>query len=315
MKYVCNICKYSTEDKSNYNKHIKSDNHKENIITKFICEDCNKQFSYASGLSRHRKTCKNIKLINNENNALKQTVEEYKNLLEQYKILLQNNNNNKQTTNKTYISINYIQQNYGSAPIIHSLDDYSSVKLLLDNDDIIDELSDSEEDYNSSNNKDINNKFDKTDKEFMILLINKYKSNTLHEYLGDFLIKYYKKDDPKQQSIWNSDAVRLTYFVNELLANNTSCWTRDKKGIKTKNYIITPLLKYIQDFNMKSLYYLNYKNCYVSYKKGKEIIKYIVTISNIQQSISDGVIANNIIKYIAPYFDINNNIKLISLSY
>lgn len=69
-KYMCLKCNYSTDDKSNYNRHIKSvvceqssSNYNAIIIHQpintntFICS-CGKNFLYASGLSRHKKDCK-----------------------------------------------------------------------------------------------------------------------------------------------------------------------------------------------------------------------------------------------------------------
>lgn len=91
-KYYCKKCNYTTNDKSNLNKHLKSIKHikrkqkhiklqnKKIKIYKnegLICT-CGKQFSYASGLSRHKKVCNGINLYT-ENAQLRTNIMLYKN--------------------------------------------------------------------------------------------------------------------------------------------------------------------------------------------------------------------------------------------
>lgn len=71
-KYKCTKCSYSTNDKSNYNKHILSKSHK-NVLQnlsdtklaineEYKCLKCNKTFSRNSSLKRHIKNfCKGQK--------------------------------------------------------------------------------------------------------------------------------------------------------------------------------------------------------------------------------------------------------------
>lgn len=40
MKYNCTICEYSTNDRSNYNKHVKSSTHNRNINYLPIINSC-----------------------------------------------------------------------------------------------------------------------------------------------------------------------------------------------------------------------------------------------------------------------------------
>ena len=74
--YNCEGCLYNTANKSNYNRHLNTLKHKNNeLIFKknelklkinkkitsqpFICIFCLKQFSYKTGMYRHRKfNCK-----------------------------------------------------------------------------------------------------------------------------------------------------------------------------------------------------------------------------------------------------------------
>ena len=82
-KYVCKVCDYKTSKKSNYEKHLTSDKHKNmevndknddndnkshinsnNIHTfskkKFQCINCGKKYAHRQGLFVHKKKCKTI---------------------------------------------------------------------------------------------------------------------------------------------------------------------------------------------------------------------------------------------------------------
>lgn len=81
--FICNYCTYNTYDKSNYNRHIKSQSHitqkeiaelahsnvpenlnkpPENNIYKFICSFCNMKFTRSSNLTRHKNKCVDLKI-------------------------------------------------------------------------------------------------------------------------------------------------------------------------------------------------------------------------------------------------------------
>ena len=66
---ICDICEYSTNRKSNWERHIETKKHIQminkadykthnSINNLHICVDCNKTYKYKSGLSRHKKICK-----------------------------------------------------------------------------------------------------------------------------------------------------------------------------------------------------------------------------------------------------------------
>jgi len=54
MKYICKICKYNTNNKSNFNRHLKSKKHIKNCEN--VCE-CGKLYKTSSGLWKHNKLC------------------------------------------------------------------------------------------------------------------------------------------------------------------------------------------------------------------------------------------------------------------
>ena len=69
LKFNCEPCSYSSDDKSNYERHINTQKHlikiKEykrqqiELNSKFVCDKCDRIFANISGLSRHRKICNN----------------------------------------------------------------------------------------------------------------------------------------------------------------------------------------------------------------------------------------------------------------
>jgi hypothetical protein len=65
---VCDICDYRTTRKSSFNKHISSLKHKnrENNTGTFVCNTCNKQYKFKSGLDNHQKNTKCLLVTNIE---------------------------------------------------------------------------------------------------------------------------------------------------------------------------------------------------------------------------------------------------------
>ena len=151
--------------------------------------------------------------------------------------------------------------------------------------------------------------------EFVSIISYNHTQCCLHQYLGDFIVKYYKKDDPKQQSVWSSDVSRLTYIIKELLDNKQSIWNHDYKGVKTKSYIINPLLQYIRkilnDYWVANID--NFKNLDVDYLN--KLFTIFKSIHEIKKEIDSGKLADAIIKYIAPKFYMNKDIDIPAIEY
>ena len=300
MKYICNCCNYSTDDQSNYGRHLKTKSHKNNNQSlNYVCE-CGKNFMYQSSLQRHRKQCDNNNNIELEDEniipaeikdkQIEQLINTVNTLVSEITTLKSQMNDSKQVVPITnnynnYINIsvkNYVKQYWPNAPSISELENYKI----------------EEEDPNRS---------------LIDALVYQYNNNSLSTYLGNYIIKNYKKDDRSQQSVWTSDVPRLNFIIKELIANKTSEWIDDIKGKKVKTYIINPFLEYI-DNECQTFYNKNNKNLKNFEKKTKnrtipfgdnEIKKSLDTlniykaINGIKNSISCGTLANDIIKCIA----------------
>ena len=97
MKHTCYRCGYSTNDKSNYNKHLKGNTKcteklNNTLNNTFECKYCNKSFSTNSNMNRHiRLYCKEAKLQSQDSKLRKEIVrlqEENRILKKQNKSLL-----------------------------------------------------------------------------------------------------------------------------------------------------------------------------------------------------------------------------------
>ncbi|ARF08374.1 hypothetical protein Catovirus_1_424 [Catovirus CTV1] len=331
MKYDCICCNYSTNDKGNWSKHKKSLKHIKNsnkvdktttslsdpnptlirplsegvVFKKYICQHCGEVFSVKGNLSRHLKYCKQneYKLLQKEyekykkdneaDTKIKILEEKLKSCQNHIEILKTENKFQKQLIEsaggmikKSMNTMSYLLLNYNDAPQLEALNDYSAIsentQSLIEN------------------------------------LIHYNKQGKIDKFIGDFIIRQYKKDDPKFQSIWSSDIERLNYFIRELINNNPNQqeskveltnkslnWLIDKKGIKVEKNIIEPLLNYIHDIGVK---YLNEKAKEIDTTSADDAVKIISKMQEIGEincGIRNKTISNNINKYIAPHFFLN----------
>jgi len=321
MKYICEICDYSTDIHCNYQKHMISKKHIEkttkianlpsknplmttNLPSEIVheCMYCDKKYKNNTHLSRHKKTCtekQNLidkylqkekekdavikelqdKLLCKED-IIKSKDANLKSKDETILILTHETKNLKTMLNcagtlveKSTSNLSYLNKHYPNAPALEYITDIVDIPDLhedLKEDQVVDNI------------------------------IYEYKNHTLTSFIGDMIVKNYKKTDPTQQSLWNSDNDRLTYMIRSLLANESIQWEVDKKGINTTKYIIKPIIDYIK----KQLE--NYIiTCEVSRKdKTRKLMGSVYKMADcriIIANINDGTLADNILKYISPH--------------
>ncbi len=311
--YMCSLCNYDTDrftDLARHNKtmkHIQKENESKtkNInvtikspqshpkVTINKCENCEKIFSYKQGLSRHRKTCKTdnaaevaklkAQIIELENKNLKEQNE----YLKKDNIVLQNIAQSATDTSKTSCSaLNFVVNNYKNTPCIEKFNDY---KLL---------------------------KHGNEDHSISVIVIHKYNRNELCSFIGDILVTKYKKPNPEEQPVWNSDSERLAYLIRELTKDNTERWFTDKGGIKLSSYIVKPILDHIKDELEVYTKVSNddlISNENLSIDEQADLRKQIMSGHKVINIIKNGILDKEIIKYISHYFhlDRKTEIKLI----
>ncbi len=210
MKYQCIYCNYETYDFGNFSRHKNSKRHLKNSMNQIInpesrssgdpktiqkdpveenkdsntCMYCNKFFSQKTNLYRHQNHRCKIK---------KKQDSEVKELKGQISDLIKTNLNNSQIAKKSISTLGYAIQNFQDAPTICLLEGKKLDGLI---------------EYNGN-----------TDKSLEEVLIHHFDKKKLHQLLGDLIIKEYKKENPKKQSIWSTDVSRLTFILKQAVKN------------------------------------------------------------------------------------------------
>ena len=306
MKFKCNFCNYETDVKFAYEKHLITKKHLEKVqeinkgtadvpdsnlkntdeIKIYKCKYCAISYSTSGSLVRHKKICEDKKLIEdttkNELEHYKEMhqsdLKEIKHLTDTVAILMSENANLKSLVNnagnviKTSVStMSYVLQNYKDAPALVATKDFSALH------------------------------YEQTNEEFVEDLVREHKHKLLGDYIGDFIVKTYKKDDPSKQSIWNSDTSRLTYAIREIIKKKVD-WRVDKKGIKTVDRIINPVLHYVEKSVREYMeaFDMDYDLC--STKEAEKRMLKLKGAAEILTAIKDKVLSEDVNRYIAPHF-------------
>ena len=305
--FECKFCNYTTSIKSNMTIHEKSIKHINNIKKgEFICF-CKKQFKTNRGLHLHQKKYKCANDINelvphmnnNQNLGRFDQIKEHlqgvsrsdqdkiKQIIDNDPVIsgnnnspvvIINNNNNNYNNNNTQL-ITQVNKLYPNAPILKKLDNYQYL------------------DSGSS-------------KEFMDDLIYYHKRGNLHIFFGDFILKHYKKKDLSQQSIYNTDVARLNFIIR-ILADSELLWKKDWRGIKTQKIIIIPMLTYTEELITDYIKKYSRRNFVekVNMRMYTQVMDKIAILMQIEQLISSKKLEKNVLKYIAPFFKMDNEEK------
>jgi hypothetical protein len=132
-----------------------------------------------------------------------------------------------------------------------------------------------------------------------------YSKHLIDTFIGDLIVKEYKKQDPKTQKLWSSDTSRLTFIVRQVLNENEKIWLQDKKGICVIKYIIGPVLEEVK------LMMKEYSNkCFSEMMSGQSndmqnLTDKISSSTKLIYDINQKEIHQKILNYIAPYFQID----------
>lgn len=347
MKYYCEVCDFDTDRLFCLNQHKNTKKHKikvneskrkmkihprKSIIiedeSEYVCIFCEKSYSTASNLKKHQTICKEkgrmeqqhqmeIDKLNEKISWLEKSNLDNKSRYESELETLRNENaylktliNNAGSIIKTSVSaMSYVSDHYADAPALEPVKDYSKLTYDID--------SETNEKSKGKRRKRKSPMEVRKDKDrFIDILAIKYEKNILDRYLGDIIIKYYKKKNPKEQSLWSSDTSRLTYVIRELFANKQIDWTIDKKGVKTKKYIVKPFLEHIESLMSEyiKVYSITNKDDIDMRDYEPKLIK-MHKLSEIMANISNGTLAESIVGYVAPEFYLNKEKNLPALEH
>jgi hypothetical protein len=264
---------------------------------------CGKVFSHMSGLSRHRKVCDGIECEKDKYIIKLETqLEEMKNRIEK----IEQSNNSTTSNNNSHNSTNITDSKIYSDNTVNNkiinktinvftylntyYNDAKPIKML-ESDDITRILTNVE--LGKHLLEDV-----------IVFQQSKY---ALNEFLGEFILKEFKKSDPKTQQFWITDITRLKFVVRQALNQNDAVWHPDKKGVCLTKHIITPILneifvmmtdyKELCDERMKEATPAQYEKIHNQSKNAVSVI----------YDINQKILHGRILTYIAPYFQLELN--------
>lgn len=333
-KFVCPHCSNEYALKKCLDVHLKSCVVKNGVITNQDAK-YNQQENYNKRLLKekndlvknHKK--EKLELLNQYNNDKQMIIVQYENYKKE---LLNQYNNDKQTIITQYencknecIKVKDEEIALLAATITDLRKDITQLHLIIDKGETIFKSSISAMKYamkhfsnapaltafTSYELLETKNKNSTVDN-----ILFSYKNDLLHKYIGDIIIKAYKKDKVVEQSMWNTDSTRLSYIIKCLVDKNDlkKCeWQVDKNATYIRENIISPILAHIRSILLKDAERLN-----IYYgKKGHKFSDYemhlhietLKGISNLTHELeSFPHLEQNIIKHISPYFFINSKI-------
>jgi len=308
--FICDFCNYKTENKSNFNRHIKSKKHvkivssinksnfpqissisggkwrkkttnQKNDDEKMRCKYCGRKFSRNDNLQRHFGICKIKKKQDDELKIKMLIIEEKDKIIIEEKDKMINVLEKELKFNKNISigagmimtkTLKYLESRYPDAPVLEKIN-------LLSIEGIENEIN------------------------FVENLIIYQKRKTLAIQLGDIIYEQYKKDDTTEQSIWSSDVSRMNYLIREIIDKNIG-WNSDKKGIKIRNLIVEPLLQKISELITN---YIMWKSNHIlsgHTEEAIESVEFLSIANEIFMNIRDNILEKEIMKYITPKFQI-----------
>jgi hypothetical protein len=213
INHKCNVCNYITTLKSRYDKHINTLKHKKNISKNKTNKENNSNKSIDIKID---------KITENQENLAKQN-EELKKEIQKLKET-SNQNTHKIVTEARVIKksiLSMLNNDYKDTPSI----DYIKEDVFK---------TEFEEEYNFKlNDKDKDNRL-------FMRIFSDYKKRKLIGSICNVIVRIIKKEDQKQQSVFNIDAARGNYATKI-----QDIWHNDKKGLQLKKYTIDMVTKYM----------------------------------------------------------------------
>jgi len=345
--FVCEPCDYSTYRMSDYDRHNNTKKHLKHLCDapdkviavietnkkgikkiphkqaskekRFKCSKCNKWFTEKCNLYRHQKHYCGITESNNFNESdssandssktndklddKKLKDDEIKELKEQNKKLLElatKNANisefnaeanviNAKSTKKSMNMMSHAMKHWANAPPMKQLEGKEAMKLIT---------------YENKSKLPIEE-----------VVIHQFNAGTLDRFLGNVLIKEFKKEDQVDQSLWTTDSSRLCFIIKQIVGDEGGDrWITDKSGIEITKLLISPLVKRVSE--MMSDYVNKFvkelkDNADCNTKQAKIAMEKMYDAETVIRGIVKNDLRKEILKYIAPYFNVDvKNIEL-----
>lgn len=321
-QYSCTCCNTTYNRKANYARHLKTKSHMLKRDDVFVCETCGKRFLrqhfYDKHVLKHETLCNisptddsNDQIVDTKMNNTFKSEKDIELLKLTYELQFQKIRYDLQKERYEKELYKQKAEIYGDDRKFHK----DVIKTTIKTTNIaVSGLAHARKYYADAPElvKMSSDELGKHDQLIENLLLHASKK-TVHEYLGDFLIKFYKKEaTPKIQSLWSTDSSRLTFIIKQILQDKSD-WRYDKKGMKVRNIIIDPLLESIKiilsdhisniDYRLKPVDEQNmcdsdYEE--LSNNKRDELVHEQILSMQIISDIKNKKMAKLIIKYISP---------------
>lgn len=147
----------------------------------------------------------------------------------------------------------------------------------------------------------------KKDDDFIEDILQYHSDGKLHKYIGDMIIKIYRKENIADQSIFNSDTSRLTYIISRVLhEEGETKWHIDKGGIKTKGIILIPIMNGLRPLLVEYYERMCREDNDIDVGEELRIKERVLTVV---KEIDNETIHEKILKYMASGFYLDNNKK------
>ena len=305
-KYVCNSCSKSFAHRQGLHKHKK--NHCPNVNKKSDDKPMTNQDNIiiqlqtqmANVITKCEKLEKTNKKIKRTNTGLKKTNIELKETNDKLIDIIQSQLKSTQKTNEQLADTIQSQ----SKSVEKSINTLSFVSTQYPNAPPIKTLENDQ--FNEMTERIMFNK--KNDEILEEILLTHYKGHKLHAILGDIIVNEYKKDNPKNQSLWVSDVSRLTFIIKNLIKKtNKSKWISDKNGTCLTKFIIDPMLKIIRKKIIRYGKSIMEHDPNDTIDNGRQKIINLRYAVDLQKSIELKKIHSKILRYVAPHFNLNIN--------
>ncbi len=240
---TCNLCKYSTDNTSNFYKHCRSKNHIAKEEIKLLCYLCNKNFKEIVCYKAHKVKLHDEKIIkrnkkkksnkNNETTTQKETIsyDKIQDIVDKSKEELKeeiNKSNEKVVTvvnkaiNKASSLIKYLMEHHKSVPPLKKITKNQCISILRKEYD----CPEKDNDYT-----------------LQILFGRHHARNLFIPNIAKSILTMINHKNKDTQPIYNTDCSRYNYVIK----TTPDIWNEDKAGIKFTDYIIRPLLRYIRE--------------------------------------------------------------------
>lgn len=315
----CDLCKLYEYDSTTEYCCVDNDNdscdtemnHKNEFVivknkngSRFYCEVCNYGTNKPSDMKKHEETKVHMKKIEQtKNNEQLKTNKQLKNNTEKKIINInsvnkKHNDNNLQSFSERLSKLEKIVFQLSNSHIVKRVNVYKHITTHYNKISELKQLS-SQLSLKLLNCEKMN------EQKIAENMLDKQKQHDLENFIGNFIIKEYKKENPELQQFWTIAQFKFVFLVRQRV-NFKVVWMRDTNGLHIIKHIINPLVETIG--NILKTYIERQKELAKTKILDVEKLKtYIQLESKISQDITNNKLQRKIMVYICNHFCLDKN--------